>query len=176
MITSCPDSFCASAQQHSLDHAHLFVHLVAKHAEIKALGRNTLDSERFRRVGHGSSYKCMQTYRHYLLVDLVAKHAELKALELHHQHCRGRLHGHAFGCPYFALLLGADVLVGAIQVLCASEALQGALQVTCPVDLQAQVQKGVIGVGLMPTLCALHLQHPHDTRLLALQMLVMYSC
>ena len=97
----------------------------------------------------------------YLLVDLVAKHAELEALELDDQHSRCLLHSHALGGPHFALLLGADVLVGTIQVLRACEALQGPGQVTGSVDLQAEIQEGVVGVGLVATLCALHLQHPH---------------
>ena len=86
------------------------------------------------------------------------KHAELEALELDDQHSRRLLHCHALGSPHFALLLGADVLVGTVQVLRACEALQSSSQVTGPVDLQAEVQEGVVGVGLMPTFCAFHLQ------------------
>lgn len=62
-----------------------------------------------------------------LLVDLVSKHAELKALELHHQHCWRLVNSHTLGCSHFLLLLGADVLVRAIQVFAGGEALEGFL-------------------------------------------------
>ena len=94
----------------------------------------------------------------HLLVDFVAKHAELKALELHHQDGWRLVNGHALGCPYFLLLLWADVLVCAVQVLTGGEALQGLLHRAGFVDLQAEVQEDVIRIGLMTTLCAFHLQ------------------
>ena len=74
-----------------------------------------------------------------LLVDLVSKHAELKALELHHQHCWRLVNGHTLGCSHFLLLLGADVLISAIQVLTGGEALEGLLHRAGFVDFQTEV-------------------------------------
>lgn len=74
-----------------------------------------------------------------LLVDLVSKHAELKALELHHQHCWRLVNAHTLGRSHFLLLLGADVLVGAIQILTGGEALEGFLHRTGFVDFQTEV-------------------------------------
>ncbi len=75
----------------------------------------------------------------YLLVDLVPKHAELKALELHHKHSWCLVDGHTLGSPYFLLLLGADVLVCAVQVLTTGETLQCLQQRARFVDLKTQV-------------------------------------
>ena len=94
----------------------------------------------------------------HLLVDLVSKHAELKALELHHQDSWRFVDGHALGCPHFLLLLWAYVLVCSVQILTGGEALQSLLYRTGLVYLQAEIQKDVICVGLMPALCTFHLQ------------------
>lgn len=82
-----------------------------------------------------SSARVPLTCAPYLLVDFVTEHAELKALQLDDQHSWCLLHSHTLGSPHFALLLWANVLVGAIQVLRACEALQSPSQVACPVDL-----------------------------------------
>lgn len=64
----------------------------------------------------------------HLLGDLVARHGELKALELHHQHVGGHVDGNALHCAHALLLLGALVLVGAVQHLaCRRAARQGFL-------------------------------------------------
>ena len=53
----------------------------------------------------------------HLLADLVPREGELKALELDHKHVGRSIHRHALHRAHRLLLLGALVLVGAIQHL-----------------------------------------------------------
>ena len=52
----------------------------------------------------------------HLLDNLLPVHAEFKTLQLDAQHGWGCFDGHALGCPHQALLPGALVLVGALQI------------------------------------------------------------
>jgi len=77
----------------------------------------------------------------------VASAKEVKALQVDGEHIGGVVNADALGGSDQLVVLWAAVPIVPIQYFRCCEVVEGTLQAACLVDLQAQVQEGVIGTG-----------------------------